>query len=242
MDAPLTLDGIAIDVVYKAIRNLHLRIRPPEGRVTISAPKRMPMREIRLFATERLDWIRTHREAMRSRAPLPGTAFVTGELHPVWGVPLPLLVTEAPGTPRVEATGERLVLQARPGTEAAKRGEILEAWYRAQVRGALPDLVARWEPRIGVKARGFDARRMRSRWGSCSVRAGEIRLSSELARRPREFLEYVVVHELVHLLEASHGDRFRALMDRHLPGWREIRGRLNRGEGAAAGGTGEAED
>lgn len=219
----IQLDDITAEVQRKKIRHLHLRVLPPDGAVRISAPLRLGMETIRQFALSRLGWIRKQQERMRAQAPPAPLQYVDGERLPVWGVSYPLQVVESPQPPRVELLGERLVLRVRPGATAVKKQAALEAWYRQQVRLAIPRLLRRWEARLGVSVSRFYVQRMKTRWGSCNIRRRSIRLNTRLAELEPRCLEYVVVHELAHLLEPSHNARFKGLMDQFLPGWREVR-------------------
>jgi len=225
----MELDGIEIDVVRKDIRTIRLSVHPPDGTVRLSAPLRMDPDVIRAFAVSKLDWIRRHQWRIRAEVREPPREFVDRENHPVWGTRRLLKVVERDAAPRVELRQDVLVLQVRPGTDTARRRAIMDRWYGGLLKEAAPPLLELWEPRIGVKAKRLDARRMKTKWGSCNCRAACIRLNTELARMPRECLEYVLVHELVHLLEPSHGPRFRSLMDRFLPEWKERRKRLSGG-------------
>jgi len=234
IDTQITLGDVTIDVVRKKVRNINLTVHPPLGEVRISAPRRASLRTIRAFAISKLDWIRKQQAWMREQArqaPVParrGLEYVDGETHFVWGRRRTLLVWERDGMPSVESDGDRLVLRVRPGTDRDGRRAVIEAWHRSLVQSAVPPLVARWEPRLGVKLNRFQVRPMKTRWGSCTPSARTIRLNAELAVRPPKLLEYIVVHELVHLLEPSHNERFHSLMDRHMPGWRTHRDALNR--------------
>lgn len=228
MGERIDLGDVMIDVVRKDIKNLHLRVHPPDGKVRISAPLRTDPAVLRAFAASKLDWIRRQRRKIGGTTPEPRLGFVGGESHRVWGVPHLLKVTECGGAPSVELAHGALLLHVRPGTDAGKRRELVEFWYRSQVREAVLPLLALWEPRIGVEAKRVHVRRMKTKWGSCNRRAGSIRLNTELAKKPRECLEYVVIHELVHLLEPTHGPRFRSLMDGFMPQWKERRQVLNR--------------
>jgi predicted metal-dependent hydrolase len=214
-------------VIRKDIRHIRLSVHPPDGAVRISAPLRMDSLVIRAFAASKLDWILRQRGKLGGKAREPRHRYVDGERFDVWGTGYPLRVVEREGAPKAALSNGTLLLQVRPGADTARRRDIVDRWYRTQVQQALPPLLAVWEPRIGVKAARFHVRRMKTRWGSCNCRAAGIRLNTELAKKPRECLEYVLVHELVHLLEPTHGPRFKALMDRFLPEWKERRRRLN---------------
>jgi Predicted metal-dependent hydrolase len=228
MGMQIQLGSTPVQVEFKDIKNVHLSVHPPVGRVSISAPRRMKLETVRLFAISKLDWIRRQQEELRAQEREPEREFLDRESHFVWGRRCLLVVTERDERPSIELRHNRLHLGVRPGTDTQKRRDILEAWYRAQIRQALPDLLTRWQPRLGVEVASVYVQRMRTRWGSCNPTARTIRLNTELAKKPRECLEYVVVHELVHLLEPTHNPRFIALMDRFMPLWKEHRKLLNR--------------
>ncbi len=227
MSVHLKIGDITLEVVRKDIKHAYLRVVPPAGEVHISAPKRMSNAALRAFALSRLGWIQRQQAKIRTQVRETPRRYVEGESLDVWGVRKTLKVTEVDAPPSVALHDGHLQLQLHPGTETHKRQALVEAWYREQLMAAVPALLARWEPLIGVKVKRVTLRRMKTRWGSCSTKPRTIRLNSELAKKPPECLEYVVVHELVHLLEASHNARFKALMDRYLPGWKVIRKQLN---------------
>jgi len=236
MESQFKLEEITVEVVRKRVKNINLTVHPPHGQVRISAPKRVSLDTIREFAISRLDWIRQHQARMREQAreaPPPvsrESRYESGEIHRVWGKPVRLEIAVHDGPAAVEADrgGAWLRVRVRPGTRREGRRAVLDSWYRDQVRTAVPPLLARWEPELGVKLDRFQVRRMKTRWGSCTPTHRTIRLNTELATRPPELLEYIVVHELVHLLEASHNARFYGLMDRYMPGWKAHRDALNR--------------
>ena len=222
------LGNTRVQVEFKDIQNVHLSVHPPVGRVSISAPQRMKLETVRLFAISKLDWIRRQQKEIQAQEREPEREYVDRESHFVWGRRCLLVVTERDAAPRVVLQHNKLHLGLRPGTPTEKRQAMVEAWYRDQVRLALPDLLAKWQPLLGVAATGFYVRRMRTRWGSCNPRARTIRLNTDLAKKPRECLEYVLVHELVHLLEPTHNTRFLSLMNRYMPRWQDYRKALNR--------------
>ena len=231
----IVLGDVTVEVVRKRVKNINLTVRPPLGQVRISAPKRASLETIRAFAISKLDWIRQHQARMREEArqappakPRPKLRYVDRERHEVWGKPYLLAVSERVGQPSVELNHDRLILRIQPGARMDRRREMVEEWYREQVQAAVPPLLERWEPRLGVKLERFQVRRMKTRWGSCTPAKRTIRLNTELGTREPELLEYIVVHELVHLLEASHNARFYELMDLHLSGWKSHRDALNR--------------
>lgn len=235
--ATIELGDIAIEVVRKNIRNIHLRVCPPNGDVRISAPLRIDLDVIRSFAVSRVDWVRRHRQRMRERPQAMPLEYVEGESHYLWGSPYRLQVRETKACANVELSGDSLILEIRPGAKSRKRQAVLDEWYRARLKETLPALIGKWEPLTGVKAGPYSLRKMKTRWGSCNPRTGHIRLNTELAKHSRECLEYVLVHELVHVLEPSHNHRFKALMDRFMPDWRSRRDAL-KGRGRGAGQAG----
>jgi predicted metal-dependent hydrolase len=228
MLSQIKLGDIALDVVLKDIKNVHLSVYPPTGRVRISAPQRMSIDTIRVFAISKLDWIKQQQTKLREQERETPRDYVDRESHYVWGKRYLLTVCESDEPPSIELQHSRLLLRVRPRTNADKRQAIIEDWYRAQLKQAVPPLLARWQPRLGVRLERFFVQRMKTRWGSCNHTAGTIRLNTELAKKPAECLEYIVVHELAHLLEPTHNARFVALMDRCMPTWQFHRQVLNR--------------
>jgi len=227
MDTQLDLDGMAIDVVKKRIRNIHLRVYHTTGRVSISAPHRMSQDAIRTFVVSKIDWIKKQRHKISERIHEPPREFCDGETHELWGQGYQLRVVEKKAAPMVKLSPGEIILQVRPGSSTAARGAVIDAWYRRQLKEALPSLVTKWESLMGVKVKKLHVQKMKTRWGSCNTRTHHIRFNSELAKKPPEHLEYVVVHELVHLLEPSHNARFKSLMDHFLPNWRFYKDQLN---------------
>ena len=224
----LELGEISIEVVKKRIKNLHLRVYPPAGRVRISAPMWVELEAIRTFAISKLAWIRQQQERLRKQERETSREYLDGESRDVWGKRYLLKVLESEGPPVVRLSHGVMFLRVHPGESEERKQAVVEKWYRGQVREVASSIIAKWEPRMGVKVTRLFVRRMKTRWGSCNPSAGSIRLNADLAGRPPECLEYVVVHEMVHLLEPSHNTRFVTLMDQFLPGWRVSRAELNR--------------
>ncbi|MFF0817584.1 M48 family metallopeptidase [Rhodococcus sp. NPDC003318] len=225
--AYLTVRGIDIDVVYKDIKNLHIGVYPPMGRVRVAAPERFDDDQVRLAVIQRLSWIRRQREQLRSAARQSEREMVTGESHYLWGVRRRLKVVERPGRAHFEIDGERLVLYVPTDTQAEKRRGYLDKWYRDQLRQAIPVLVAKWEQELGVTVPKWTIRRMKTKWGSCNRETRHIWFNVELAKKDPKCLEYIVVHEMTHYFERHHGERFITLMDQHMSDWRERRKELN---------------
>lgn len=223
----LELGDITVDVVLKDIQNVHLSVHPPDGRVRLAAPFSTSLESLRLYAIARLGWIKARQRRLQAQERETPRDYVDRESHQVWGRRYLLQVEEAAAAPRVRIHGGRLQLRVRPGADTQHRAAAVAAWYRQLLKVAVPPLVATWEPRLGVTVKCFFVQHMRTRWGSCNPGAGTIRLNTELAKKPKACLEYIVVHEMAHLVEPTHGPRFIALMDAQLPGWRERRALLN---------------
>ena len=227
MTAKLNLGDLAVDVVRKDIKNVHLSVHPPTGRVRISAPARMSLDTIRLFAIEKLPWIRRQQLKMLGQARQTPREYLDRESHYVWGRRVLLKVEEVEGPAEVELRHTTLWLRVRPGADAVARESSIATWYREQLRAEALPRIAHWESRLGVSVEGLAVRRMKTKWGSCTRGAGTIRLNTELAMKPKGCLEYIIVHELLHMLEPRHGERFTAMMDGALPTWRQLRELLN---------------
>ena len=228
MSTIIHLGNIAADVVLKDIKNIHLSVHPPAGKVRIAAPARMDVDTIRLFAISKLGWIKQQQRKLREQERETPREFIGRESHFLWGKRYLLNLAEADAPPSIELKHNRMTLRMRPGCNEAKRQDFVEEWYRAQVRAATAELVAHWAPKIGVHVTRFFVQRMKTRWGSCNSLACTIRLNTDLAKKPRECLEYIVVHELIHVLEPTHNDRFQQLMSRFMPDWLHRRQVLNR--------------
>lgn len=225
--AYLTVRGIDVDVVYKDIKNLHIGVYPPLGRVRVAAPRRLDENHIRLAVVQRLPWIRRKREELQNAERQSQRRFVSGESHYVWGVRRRLRVIQRSGRGHVELDGDRLLMYVPPDTDIAARSKLLDAWQRRQLREAIPPLISRWETVVGREVPSWGIRRMKTKWGTCSRENGRIWFNLELAKKHPRALEYIVVHELTHLLERGHGERFTMLMDRFMPDWRVRRDELN---------------
>jgi hypothetical protein len=223
----IQLDDVVLDVVHKRVRYLRLSVHPPTGQVRISAPLRMSTKTIREFVVSKLDWIHRQQQRLRSRRQVTPCAYLDDERHFVWGEEHVLKVVEEDAAPFVELRDRTLLLHTRLGSVAGERQELVTDWYRTLLEAAAPPLIAKWEPLLRVTVARVAVRHMKTRWGSCTPRSRRIRLSTELAKKPPVCLEYVVVHEMVHLLEASHNRRFARLMDQFMPTWRLHRRELN---------------
>jgi len=228
MTARINLGDIAVDVVFKDIKNIHLSVHPPHGRVQIAAPSRMNLDTIRIFAISKLAWIKQQQKQLQSQVRETPREYLDRESHYVWGKRYLLRVARREQAPAVTLKHDHMILGVRPGTAKEAREAIVADWYRQQVKSAAAELIPKWEQVLGVSPKKIFVRRMKTKWGSCNPVAGTIRLNTELAKKPKDCLEYIFVHEMVHMLEPSHNASFVALMDQYMPAWRHYREELNR--------------
>lgn len=223
----IRLGELDITVTFKAVKNVHLSVHPPEGKVTLVAPTSTRLEVARAYAISKLGWIRQQQAKLQAQARETPRQFVTRESHYIWGRRYLLVVEEQDAPPAVKVDHRRITLSVRPGTDTTKREMVYQQWQRSLLHQAIPPLIAHWEPRIGVKVTGYFLQRMKTKWGSCNHHRAHIRLNTELVKKSRDLLEYVIVHEMIHLLEPTHSERFIALLDQHYPAWRESRAELN---------------
>ncbi len=218
---------LEVEVVRKDIENLHVGVYPPSGRVRVAAPGFMADEAVRLAVVSRLPWIRRKRRQIGNQPRQSRREMVDGETHHVWGRGYRLRLV-AGSRRRVELKGDRLELQAPEGADSELRERRLADWYRAQLKLEAAPAIERWAQAMGVAEPSWRVQRMKTKWGSCNAERRRILLNLELAKKPPQCLEFVVVHELAHLLERTHSDRFFGLMDRLMPDWRTRREVLNR--------------
>ncbi len=227
MSETIRLGEITISVTRKAIKNVHLSVHPPEGRVTLVAPGGTRLEVARAYAVSKMSWIREQQAKLRNQARETPRLFVERESHHLWGRRHLLTIVERDTKPRVVLDHKRITLTVRPGSDQAKRAEIIHEWHKSLLHEVVPSLISKWEPKLKVKVAGYFLQRMKTKWGSCNHQAGHIRLNTELVKKPKDLLEYVIVHEMAHLLEPTHSDRFVGLLNEHYPAWREARAELN---------------
>lgn len=228
MTAMIDLGSIQVEVVQKDIKNIHLSVYPPDGKVKIAAPERMELETVRMFAISKMPWIRKTREKILAQEREAPREYNSLESHYFKGKRYLLEVVEKDAKPRVQIKHNKLIMYVRPGAEKAQRKEVLQEWYREQLKEILPDMIAKWEKKMGLKVEEFGVKRMKTKWGTCNPDAKRIWINLELAKKPHICLEYIVVHEMVHLIERSHNQRFIGLMDHFLPHWRDLKEELNR--------------
>jgi predicted metal-dependent hydrolase len=228
--AEIQVGDILVEVTYKPVKNLRLTVYPPDGRVKVTAPFSMTVDFIRNFTASKTGWIEKQR-AKYQRAAQAGKTDGGPEARFVWGKPYPVEVIERQGHPKITLADGVMRISLRPGSPPAKQQDLEDAFYRRLLREAAPALIETWAGRMALRVENLYIRKMRSHWGSCNHERRTIRLNSELAKRPPECLEYVIVHELTHLIEPSHNRNFYRILDQYLPGWKAIRKGMNGMEG-----------
>ena len=224
----ITVSGLPVEIVRKAIKNLHLGVYPPNGRVRVAAPVRVRDEAVRLAVISRLGWIKRQRMRFHSQERQSAREYVSRESHYFLGRRYLLSVIEHDGPPQISRRGNKILELWMPkGTSRDKREQILLSWYRKNLKTLILPLIEKWEAKIGMKVENWGVRRMKTKWGSCNSANRRIWLNLELAKKPIHCLEYILVHEMVHLIERKHNDRYIALMDHFLPNWRQRRDELN---------------
>ena len=224
----LQLGELSVHVVRRRIKHLHIGVYPPDGRVRVAAPMLLSTDAVRLAVIDRLAWIRQHQRVFETQERQSPRTIVTGESHYLFGRRYRLRVVETTGAPRVVLKSRSAIdLFVRPGTPGAKREALLAAWAREHLIAVLAPLVERWQERIGVYAAEWGVKRMKTKWGSFSTSSRRLWFNSELVKHSPVCVEYVVVHELLHLLDPTHGPFFVTLLDCYFPRWRATRSRLN---------------
>lgn len=224
----ITVGGVKVEVVRKEIKNLHLGVYPPNGRVRVAVPLVISDEAVRLAVIEKLGWIKRQKARFADQPRQSQREMVNGESHYFLGQRYRLRVHEQAGPARVAVRGIAVLdLFVRPGTSAEQREVILLRWHREQLRAWIPPLLEKWQPKLGVHVAEWGIKKMKTKWGSCNADAGRVWFNLELAKKPVQCLEYIVVHELVHLLERRHNQRFTTLMDSYMPQWRQSREVLN---------------
>jgi predicted metal-dependent hydrolase len=224
----ITLGEISIEVELKDIKNIHLSVYPPKGRVRIAAPSRMSLDTIRIYAISKLSWIKKQQNKFQTQVREAPREYLTKEGHYYLGCRYLLKVIEQDAPPAVSIKHKTIQLFVRPGTDMQKKRAIMDDWYRSQMKELVPPIIAKWEKAMGVSLNEFGIKKMKTKWGTCNRDAKRIWLNLELAKKPFHCIEYIIVHELVHLLERNHNDKFVAYMNHFLPEWKQLKNELNK--------------
>ncbi len=224
----IQLGELDIEVIRKKIKNVHLSVYPPNGNIRVSAPDTMSLETIRVFLVSKLGWIRKQQEKLRTQERESARDYVDRESHFFNGNRYLLKVIEHDAPAKVELKPKTIELHVRPGTSKKKRQVIVNEWNRKQLKKSIPTIIRKYEKLMNIEIHDFGVKKMKTKWGTCNVDAKRIWLNLELAKKPGEYLEYVVVHEMTHLLEPTHNNRFITLMDQFMPKWKFYRDELNR--------------
>jgi predicted metal-dependent hydrolase len=227
MPTTIRLGEISVLVTRKAIKHVHLSVYPPDGHVTLVAPLSTRLDVARAYAISKLGWIRAQQAKLKEQARETRRIFIERESHLLWGRRYLMTVLKRDAKPGVVLDHRRITLSVRPGSDWAKRAEVIHEWHKSLLHAVIPPLIKKWEATLQVHVTGYFLQRMKTKWGGCNQRAGHIRLNTELVKKPKDLLEYVIVHEMVHLIDPTHSDRFITLLQKHYPTWREARAELN---------------
>jgi predicted metal-dependent hydrolase len=227
MTETIQIGGLSILVTKKDIKHVHLSVHPPDGRVTLTAPKTTRPDVARAYAISKLGWIREQQRKLENQAREMPRQFIERESHYLWGRRFLMTIVHRQSKPFVSLDHKRITLNVRPGSDAMKRAEVIHQWHKSLLHAAVPPLIKKWERKLGVRVAGYFLQRMKTKWGSCNHRAEHIRLNTELVKKPKDLLEYVIVHEMAHLLAPTHSNRFIGILEEHYPSWREARAELN---------------
>jgi len=225
----IIVNGLVVDVVRRDIKNLHLGVYPPAGRVRVAAPLQVNDESVRLFTISRLAWIKRQQAKFEKQQRQSARKFVSGESHYYRGRRYLLNVIYHKGPPAVVIRNKKIMdIFVRISSDTAQRERVLTTWYRQQLKAEIEPLIAKWEKIIGVEVAEWGVKQMKTRWGTCTIKARRIWLNLELIKKPVHCLEYIIVHEMVHLLERHHNEQFVGYMSRFMPLWRHYREELNR--------------
>jgi len=227
MTETIHIGEIAVALTRKDVKHVHLSVHPPSGRVTLVAPEGTRLEVARAYAVSKLRWIRDQQAKLREQARETPRQFIERESHSLWGRRYLMTVLHREAKPCITIDHKRITLTVRPGSDAGRRAAVIHEWHKSLLHEVVPTLIKKWESKLEVKVAGYYLQRMKTKWGSCNHKAGHIRLNTELVKKPKELLEYVIAHEMMHLLEPTHSDRFTAVLEEHYPNWREARAELN---------------
>lgn len=224
----LKVEGIDVDVIQKDIKNINLKIYRANGKVRVSTPMKIRKSIIRNFLKEKIEWIKKHLKRIENQKPVKSFKFVTGEKHLLFGKEYKLVLNEINKKPSIQIEGgENILLNVRPGSGTVQKEKVMREWYRDRLKEKIPALIDKYEKRLGVKASEWRIKRMKTRWGTCNIRDSRVWFSLELAKKPEICLEYVVLHELAHLIERYHNKRFKSILSREMPEWRRVERLMN---------------
>ncbi|MBU5255939.1 M48 family metallopeptidase [Tissierella praeacuta] len=225
----LTINDIEIEVTKKNIKNIHLSVHPPNGEVRISVPKRMTEDAIRLFVVSKISWIKKQQDKFENQERIPDLEYISGESHYYFGQRYLLnVIYQSSNKSRVEIKNKKYIdLYVKEGSNKEKREKIMKEWYRKELKAVIPSTINKWEKIMNLTVGEWGVKQMKTRWGTCNPNAKRIWLNLELAKKPLHCLEYIIVHEMAHLIERGHGEMFKAIMDKYYSNWRNVKKELN---------------
>ncbi len=218
----LKVEGIEVDVVQKDIKNINLKIYRANGKVRVSTPKKIRKSIIRNFLLDKVEWIKKHLNRIEKQLPAKPIRYETGEKHSLFGKEYSMILNEIKMKPFVEIDKDHIILNVRPGSDEEQREKVMREWYRERMKERIPAMIEKYEKRLGVKAKEWRLKKMKTRWGTCNIRDSRVWFSLELAKKPLICLEYVVLNELAHLIERHHNKKFKSILSREMPQWREV--------------------
>lgn len=225
----ITISNIDVDVVRKSIKNIHLAVYPPTGRVRIAAPLGVNDDTIRLFAISKLGWIKRHQRTLEKQERISPRTYKQRESHYFQGRRYLLNIIEDTTSPKVVIQNKKSIdLYIKPDTPTSKRHEVLTEWYRMELKKQIPPIIEKWEKILNVKVTDWQVKQMKTKWGSCNIEKKRLWINLEMAKKPQHCLDYIVLHEMVHLLVRHHNEQFLYYMDKYLPNWRQIKRELNK--------------
>ncbi len=225
----IIINDIEIELTKKNIKNINLSVHSPNGEVRISAPKKMTDEDIRSFALSKISWIEKQQAKFENQERIPKLEYISGENHYYFGQPYLLnVIYQSSNKSKVEIRNKEYIeLYVKEGISKEKREDIMKEWYRKEMKKVIPSIIEKWEKIMNLTVEEWGVKQMKTRWGTCNPNANRIWLNLELAKKPPYCLEYIIVHEMAHLIERGHGDRFKAIMDKYYPNWRNVKKELN---------------
>lgn len=228
MQKNIQLNNISIKIIRKDVKNTHLSVYPPNGSVVLVTPKKTRHEVARAYAISKIHWIRSQQNRFKKQAREIPLKFIDRESHQLWGKRYLMKINFKKEKPTVLLGNKEIILTVRPKSSQKKRSKVIENWYKKLLHRYVYELIQKWEKKLNIKVRGHFIRKMKTRWGSCNKSLGYIRLNTELVKKPKELVEYVVIHEMIHLIETKHNDRFIKILNIHFPFWRDAQSELNK--------------
>lgn len=223
----MDFSGIKVEVIRKNIKNINLVVYRSTGRVRVSMPQHVSAKRVQEFISKRVEWIKKHLKIIESSPKSKIPTYRSGETHYYFGEPYKLVVKSANQKPTVELVSEEIIMTIRPNSDEAAREKVMREWYRKELKKRIPALIEKWEKSLGVEVKEWNVKKMKTRWGTCNTRASRIWLSLELAKKPIHYLDYVVLHEIAHLIERSHNARFKGILTENMPNWKSVQNEMN---------------